>query len=40
MSHSDELGEGNELAEELQQFREKVEAAKMPKLLKKRRCGN
>ena len=26
-----ELGEGNELAEELQQFREKVEAAKMPK---------
>ncbi len=26
-----ELGEGNELAEELQQFREKIEAAKMPK---------
>src|SRR5882672_5938312 len=26
-----ELGEGNELAEELQQFREKVEVAKMPK---------
>src|SRR5882724_2587454 len=26
-----ELGEGNELAEELQQFRETVEAAKMPK---------
>jgi ATP-dependent Lon protease len=26
-----ELGEGNELAEEVQQFREKVEAAKMPK---------
>ena len=26
-----ELGEGNELAEELQQFREKVETAKMPK---------
>src|SRR5438046_10184158 len=26
-----ELGEGNELAEEIQQFREKVEAAKMPK---------
>src|SRR5436309_6172825 len=26
-----ELGEGNELAEEIQQFREKIEAAKMPK---------
>jgi ATP-dependent Lon protease len=26
-----ELGEGNELAEEAQQFREKIEAAKMPK---------
>src|SRR5215467_2188184 len=26
-----ELGEGNELAEEVQQFREKIEAAKMPK---------
>src|SRR5438552_2406022 len=26
-----ELGEGNDLAEELQQFREKIEAAKMPK---------
>src|SRR5437667_1254513 len=26
-----ELGEGNELAEDLQQFREKIEAAKMPK---------
>ena len=26
-----ELGEGNELAEELQQFREKIETAKMPK---------
>jgi ATP-dependent Lon protease len=26
-----ELGEGNELADELQQFREKIEAAKMPK---------
>src|SRR5262245_50501305 len=26
-----ELGEGNELAEEMQQFREKIEAAKMPK---------
>src|SRR3954468_12129101 len=26
-----ELGEGNELAEEVQQFREKLEAAKMPK---------
>jgi ATP-dependent Lon protease len=27
-----ELGEGNELAEEVQQFREKIEAAKMPKV--------
>src|SRR6266567_5741138 len=27
-----ELGEGNELAEEIAQFREKIEAAKMPKL--------
>src|SRR5882757_1458476 len=26
-----ELGEGNELAEEIQQFRDKIEAAKMPK---------
>jgi len=26
-----ELGEGNELAEEIQQFREKIEASKMPK---------
>jgi len=26
-----ELGEGNELAEEIQQFREKIDAAKMPK---------
>lgn len=26
-----ELGEGNELAEEIQQFREKIEAARMPK---------
>src|SRR5439155_687497 len=26
-----ELGEGNELAEEIQQFREKIEAVKMPK---------
>src|SRR5438046_10735786 len=26
-----ELGEGNELAEEIQQFREKIEAAKIPK---------
>ncbi len=26
-----ELGEGNELAEEIQQFREKIESAKMPK---------
>src|SRR5437588_9476287 len=27
-----ELGEGNELAEEVQQFREKIETAKMPKV--------
>ncbi|HYV24465.1 MAG TPA: endopeptidase La [Pyrinomonadaceae bacterium] len=27
-----ELGEGNELAEEVQQFREKIEASKMPKV--------
>jgi ATP-dependent Lon protease len=27
-----ELGEGNELAEEVQQFREKIETAKMPKI--------
>src|SRR5215475_9603468 len=27
-----ELGEGNELAEEVQQFREKIDAAKMPKV--------
>src|SRR6058998_2162046 len=26
-----ELGEGNELAEEIQQFREKIETVKMPK---------
>ncbi len=27
-----ELGEGNELAEEIAQFREKIEVAKMPKV--------
>ena len=31
-----ELGEGNELAEEIAQFREKIEAAKMPKAGRRR----
>ena len=35
-----ELGEGNELAEETAQFREKIEAAKMPKPLKRKHCDN
>ena len=36
-----ELGEGNELAEEIAQFREKIEAAKMPKAAgKTKHCDN